>query len=144
MLRHDNLLFLDEPTNHLDIESREVLEEALLDFDGTLVCVSHDRYLINRLATVILYFENGTLKDNRETTTTTLPRGILGLKSPPAAKRRSLIIKETICKESRRQPKKENAKLTLRAARSRSPQRKRQKEIKRSLTATACRPIMKS
>lgn len=62
MLRHDNLLFLDEPTNHLDIESREVLEEALLDFDGTLICVSHDRYLINRLATVILYFENGTLK----------------------------------------------------------------------------------
>lgn len=62
MLGHDNLLLLDEPTNHLDIKSREILEESLCDFDGTLICVSHDRYLINRLATVILYFEDKTLK----------------------------------------------------------------------------------
>lgn len=61
MLAHNNLLFLDEPTNHLDLESREVLEEALDGYDGTIICVSHDRYLINRLATKVLYFENGTV-----------------------------------------------------------------------------------
>ncbi|HPD00299.1 MAG TPA: ABC-F type ribosomal protection protein [Acetivibrio sp.] len=54
MLSESNFLLLDEPTNHLDINSREVLENSLSDFDGTLLIVSHDRYFINKLATRII------------------------------------------------------------------------------------------
>ncbi|EAD7996457.1 ATP-binding cassette domain-containing protein, partial [Listeria monocytogenes] len=49
-----NVLILDEPTNHLDIESKEVLEAALIDFEGTILFVSHDRYFINRIASKIV------------------------------------------------------------------------------------------
>ncbi|AAL97644.1 TPA: ABC-F family ATP-binding cassette domain-containing protein [Streptococcus pyogenes] len=60
-MENNNFLVLDEPTNHLDIDSKEVLENALVDFDGTLLFVSHDRYFINRLATKVLEItENGS------------------------------------------------------------------------------------
>ena len=60
MLKPANFLVMDEPTNHLDIESREALEKALSDYDGTMLMVSHDRYFINKLADRIIYMtENG-------------------------------------------------------------------------------------
>ncbi|MEK4520655.1 ABC-F family ATP-binding cassette domain-containing protein [Psychrobacillus sp. FSL W7-1493] len=54
MLLKSNTLVLDEPTNHLDLDSKEVLENALLDFPGTIIFVSHDRYFINRIATKVI------------------------------------------------------------------------------------------
>ena len=58
-----NLLILDEPTNHLDIQSREWIEEAVEDYEGNLLFVSHDRYFIDRFATRIWMLENGTITD---------------------------------------------------------------------------------
>lgn len=58
MLEKNNVLILDEPTNHLDLDSKEVLENALIDFPGTLIFVSHDRYFINRIATKVVELSN--------------------------------------------------------------------------------------
>ncbi|MCR5689067.1 MAG: ABC-F family ATP-binding cassette domain-containing protein [Clostridiales bacterium] len=63
MLKGPNLLILDEPTNHLDIRSREILEEALRRYTGTVLCVSHDRMFMERLATKIYVFSGGTLRE---------------------------------------------------------------------------------
>ena len=63
MLRKDNLLLLDEPTNHLDMDSREVLEDALEGFPGTILAISHDRYFINRFATKVCVLENGGIRE---------------------------------------------------------------------------------
>ena len=63
MLSGANLLLLDEPTNHLDISSREALENALDEYDGTMLIVTHDRYLVNRLADRVLYMESDGLTE---------------------------------------------------------------------------------
>lgn len=59
MLRGANMLILDEPTNHLDLVSREVLEAALIDFEGTLLFISHDRYFLNKMAERVLELHPG-------------------------------------------------------------------------------------
>lgn len=63
MLYGANLFLLDEPTNHLDIKSREALENALMNYEGTMLIVSHDRYLINKLATRILRMDRNGVKN---------------------------------------------------------------------------------
>ena len=61
MLKESNLLILDEPTNHLDIPAKEMLEEALQHFDGSVVVISHDRYFISKVATTIVAIEDKKL-----------------------------------------------------------------------------------
>jgi ATP-binding cassette subfamily F protein 3 len=62
-----NLLILDEPTNHLDLKSKDVLKEALLDFDGTLILVSHDRAFLAGLANKVFEFKEGRVVEHFET-----------------------------------------------------------------------------
>lgn len=63
IFRHrPNFLILDEPTNHMDIIGKETLEKLLMDFSGTVIVVSHDRYLINRVAKSLIVFENGGVR----------------------------------------------------------------------------------
>ena len=58
ILMNANLLILDEPTNHIDIDTREILEESLLNYDGTILFISHDRYFINKIATKIVMIQD--------------------------------------------------------------------------------------
>ena len=58
MLNNPKILILDEPTNHIDIDTREMLEESLKEYNGTILFVSHDRYFINKIATSIIEIKN--------------------------------------------------------------------------------------
>ena len=60
--KRPNLLILDEPTNHLDILGKESLEEILTNYKGTVICVSHDRYFIKKIATRVMYFDDNDIR----------------------------------------------------------------------------------
>ena len=62
LLRQANLLILDEPTNHLDIPAKEMLEEALQNYDGSVIVVSHDRYFISKVANKIVEIRDGEFR----------------------------------------------------------------------------------
>ena len=63
LLEENNVLLLDEPTNHLDIQAKEALEDALEEYDGTLVIVSHDRYFLDQVCNTIWHLpSDGSLK----------------------------------------------------------------------------------
>ena len=64
LLEPVNLLILDEPTNHLDLKTKDILKQALLDFDGTLVCVSHDRDFLDGLVTKVYEFGHGKVREH--------------------------------------------------------------------------------
>ena len=80
LLRPSNTLLLDEPTNHLDLDSKDVLLEALEDFGGTLIFVSHDRYFVDKLATKVIEIGNGARAG--------VPGDLRGVSVEPAAARR--------------------------------------------------------
>ena len=61
MQKNVKLLIMDEPTNHIDITTQEVLEEALKDYLGTILFISHDRYFINKIAQKIFYIEDQSI-----------------------------------------------------------------------------------
>ena len=62
--RETNLLVLDEPTNHLDMKTKDILKQALVDFDGTLIVVSHDRDFLDGLVTKVYEFGNQRVKEH--------------------------------------------------------------------------------
>ena len=69
LLEPVNVLILDEPTNHLDMKTKDIIKEALVDFDGTLILVSHDRDFLDGLAEKVFEFGNKRVKEHFENIT---------------------------------------------------------------------------
>ncbi len=136
MLSGANVLLLDEPTNHLDIESKEVFEEALVDFPGTVIAVSHDRYFLNRVPTKIVEMS---------------PRGCteyLGQYQYYIEKRAELVTedsaeeitdkeKESSTKESNKEYRRRKKEQEARERRERRTREKAEKEIEETESAIA-------
>ena len=108
ILRKPNFLIMDEPTNHLDASSREVLEQALQNYEGTILCVSHDRYFVNKLASRILSFsgEEITVTDGNYDDYINMLKARKGESAPLEAPKKPneyLLKKEALRSERKRQ-----------------------------------------
>ena len=120
MMEHGNVLLLDEPTNHLDLATKEILEQALAEFDGTILFVSHDRYLLERIADNLLVMEDGTL---------TRFKGRFSAYQETIRRRTEAEQAEAAAEKQRRAE--ESAKTSHRSKEQRSAEAKRRAEQKR-------------
>ena len=120
MMEHGNVLLLDEPTNHLDLATKEILEQALCDFDGTILFVSHDRYLLDRIADNLFVMENGTLERFKGR-----------FSAYQEQIRRKTEAEQTAAAEEKRRKAEEDKKSGYRSMEQRSLEAKRRAEQKR-------------
>ncbi|MBP0966737.1 MAG: ABC-F family ATP-binding cassette domain-containing protein [Oscillospiraceae bacterium] len=120
MMEHGNVLLLDEPTNHLDLATKEILEQALCDFDGTILFVSHDRYLLDRIADNLFVMENGTLERFKGR-----------FSAYQEQIRRKTEAEQTAAAEEKRRKAEEDKKSGYRSKEQRSLEAKRRAEQKR-------------
>ena len=104
--RRPNFLILDEPTNHMDIVSREALEKMLIDYKGTILFVSHDRYFVNKIANNLIVFEDGDSKYLKDTTYKEYERSLQESKA-------NTKEEKTINVQAEEKPKSENQNLYL-------------------------------
>ena len=131
MLRGCNLLILDEPTNHLDIGSREVLEDALSAYEGTVICVSHDRYFINRVATKLLYFHGSEIKtlDGNYDTYLAVRDGIVNEQQKPDKEKKSDYLQKKEAEKAARMRQSRLAKLEREIAEADAQEQRVQDEL---------------
>ncbi|MBU6228921.1 MAG: ATP-binding cassette domain-containing protein [Cyanobacteria bacterium REEB459] len=106
LLRPANLMILDEPTNHLDIPAKEMLEEALQNYDGTVLLVSHDRYFISQVATKIVEIRDGELR---------LYRGDYSYYLDKIAEEKAILQQLTLAAEQKAQARQQKQKAKQRA-----------------------------